>query len=191
MFHPYDEHVHCSLFVLNPPRWCFCSMKRQAAEGGGENSHTNKRVLSAPEAARPATFIPAPLHPSWPPSTIPSLPLSQWIYYPLLLSAGLLNGPQLFNFMPQVNLVMVAAELQWRGPTLFISLCARGRRHRNESERATQRPGGIIRGMNANRFHLLWKELEPQGTIFEVYSRTSEGYKVMVGELFEWNLTSL
>lgn len=61
-------------------------------------------------------------HPSHPHSSLPSLPLSQWIYYHLPLSAGLLNGPQLLNFMPRVNLVtlMVAAELQWRGLALFF-----------------------------------------------------------------------
>lgn len=36
-------------------------------------------------------------HPSSPPSFLASL---HWIYYPLPLSAGLLNGPQLLNFMP-------------------------------------------------------------------------------------------
>lgn len=37
-------------------------------------------------------------HPSPPPSFLTSL---RWIYYPLPLSAGLLNGPQLLNFMPR------------------------------------------------------------------------------------------
>ena len=83
-------------------------MRRQAVEGEGENSHANKGILSAPEAAWAATSIPPT-----PPCTLPSLHLSQWIYHPPPLSAGLLNGPQLLNFMPQVNLVslMAAAEL--------------------------------------------------------------------------------
>lgn len=85
-------------------------MKRQAVEGEGENSHANKGILSAPEAPWATTSILTIA-----PSFLTSLSLSQWIYYLVLpLSAGLLNGPQLLNFMPRVNLValMVAAELQ-------------------------------------------------------------------------------
>lgn len=64
------------------------------------------------------------LHPSSP-SLFLNLPLSQWIYYlGLPLSAGLLNGPQLLNFMPRVNLValMVATKLHWRGTLFFFYL---------------------------------------------------------------------
>lgn len=49
-----------------------------------------------------------------PPSLLNSHSPSQWIYYPLPLSTGMLNEPQLLNFEPRVNLVflMGAAELQ-------------------------------------------------------------------------------
>lgn len=130
--------------------WCLCSVQRQAIEGEGENSHANKGILSVPEAAWAATSLPSP------PSFYTRLPLSQWIYYPLPLSAGLLNGLHLLNFMPRVNLVtlMVDAEPQWRGLALFISPWARERRHGNESGRAMQLWGGIIQAGNTNRIHL-------------------------------------
>lgn len=74
-------------------------------------------------------WLPHPSHtppPSKPPTTPALLSpfLFQWIYCPPPLSTGLLNGPQLLNFMPRVNLVslMVSAELQWRGCALLISL---------------------------------------------------------------------
>lgn len=83
----------------------------------GENNPANKGIHSVPEAASAATSIPSlPLNlPSTLPSHTPSLFLRGFIilchYQP-----GQLNGPNLLNFMPQVNLVplMATAELRWR-----------------------------------------------------------------------------
>lgn len=88
-------------------------MKRQAVEGEGENSLANKGILSAPEAACATTSIPpTPLLPHLPPLFPTSLVLSGFIIL-CLYQLGLLNGPQLLNFMPTVNLVtlIVAPEL--------------------------------------------------------------------------------
>lgn len=86
-------------------------MKRQAVEGEGENSLANKGILSAPEAPCATTSIP-PILPHLPPLFPASLVLFGFIIL-CLYQLGLLNGPQLLNFMPTVNLVtlLVAPEL--------------------------------------------------------------------------------
>lgn len=133
-----------------------------------------------------------------PPSSLPSLPLSQWIYYPLPLSAGLLNGPQLLNFMPRVNLVilMVAAALQWRGLALFLSPS-------RPEEEATEMNLGEQRSIEVASYEaeiqirptctLKWAGATGSNLFSsKVYWRTGEGSKVMVDILLpEWNLNSL
>lgn len=66
--------VHDRLFQRVCSCRCFCSMKSQAVEGEGENSHAYKGILSAPEAERAATSIPTP--PSFLTSLHSSLPSS-------------------------------------------------------------------------------------------------------------------
>lgn len=165
-------------------------MKRQAVEGEGENSHANKGILSAPEAAWAATSIP-------PSSSLPSLPLSQWIYYPLPLSAGLLNGPQLLNFMPRVNLVtlMVAAELQWRGLALFFNLPL-GLRKKPPKwiwESNVELASYEVDIQIGSTCTLKWAGATGSNLFSsKVYWRTGEGSKGMVDILLsEWNLNSL
>lgn len=71
--------------------WCFCSMSGLVGKREGENSYSNKGMWCVPEATWSATSIPSSLLFNLPPLD----------YYPLPLSAGLLNGPQLLNFMPR------------------------------------------------------------------------------------------
>lgn len=159
----------------------------------GENSHTNKGILSAPEAAWCATSIPPPSFFHIP----PLFPLSPWIYYPLPLSVGLLSGPQLLNFMPRVNLVclMVAAELQWRGLALFylpLAPKAAGTEINLGEQRSVEVvsyeaeiPIGstcTLKGAGATGSDL-WTE--------KVYWRTGESCNMVDILLSDWNLNSL